>query len=269
MGIFNWLRRWKKPKKITLGLALGSGGAKGYATLGILKAFEEKGLKFDVVAGTSIGSIIGAFYAQNYSCTDIFELLKRIDFGDVLSKFIIGTDTQGLYNVLDRELGGKNIEELSKPFMTVATHLESGEEKVFSSGDTAKALCASSAIPPFFKPVVIDNERYIDGAFVNSIPADLVKKMGADYVVGIDLSTRESKPSIIEKLIPTYQSKVLEPWKKGYDNSDIVLHPDLTGYKSYSLNGGDQMFDIGYALGREKADEILSQIQKLKFGKNK
>ena len=87
MSFFSWLFRRNKPKKIKIGLALGSGGAKGFAHIGALKAFEENGIEFDVVAGASIGSIVGAFYSAGYSATDIIEMLKRVDFGEIKNLF--------------------------------------------------------------------------------------------------------------------------------------------------------------------------------------
>lgn len=264
MGFFSWLVRRKKPKAIKLGIALGSGGAKGYAELGALKAFEENGIEFDCVAGTSIGSIIGAFYAAGYTCTDIFEMLKRIDFGEIKNLFMMNMDTSGLFSVIDREIGSLNIEELKKPFKCVATEIESGDEFVFDNGSVAKALCASSCMPPFFKPVVIGDKRFVDGAYSNSIPADLVRGMGADFVVGIDLSTRDAKPNPLLKLFPTYKGKVEEPWAKGYENSDIILHPNLSEYTSVSFFKGSEMFDIGYSLAIEKMPEIKKAIEELK-----
>ena len=96
MGFFSWLFKRNKPQPKKLGLALGSGGAKGYAELGVLRAFEENGVEFSVVAGTSIGSIIGAFYADGYSSTDILELLNQVDFSNVLTGIPINMDgTEG------------------------------------------------------------------------------------------------------------------------------------------------------------------------------
>lgn len=270
MNFFKWLfsfRPKKKEKKITLGLALGSGGAKGFAELGALKAFEENGVEFDVISGTSIGSIIGAFYANGYSTTDIYEMLSRVDFSEIKNLFMIKMDTSGMFKVIDRFIGSLNIEDLKKPFMTVATEVETGDEHVFDKGSVAQALCASSCFPPFFKPVVIDGKRYVDGAFTNSIPADLCKKMGADYVVGIDLSDHEAKPNLLFRIFPTYESKVKEPWKKGYDNSDIVLHPDLRGYSAVAFASGSRMYEIGYNCAMEQMPKILEQIKKLKGGK--
>ena len=114
MGFFSWLFRIK-PKKLKIGLALGSGGAKGFAELGALKAFEEAGIEFDMVSGTSIGSIIGAFYADGYSVTDISEMLKRVSPSEIINPLMVGMDMGGLKKLLDRELGDKNIEELKKP----------------------------------------------------------------------------------------------------------------------------------------------------------
>ena len=268
MKFFSWLFR-RKPKQIKLGLALGSGGAKGFAEIGALKAFEENGLEFDVIAGTSIGSIIGAFYADGYTSTDINELIKNIDLGDVTNLFMIKMDTLGMFKVIDRTIGSKNIEELKKPFMAVATEVESGDEYVFSSGNVATALCASSSYPPFFKPVVIDNVRYIDGAFTNSVPADLVRKMGADYVVSIDLSTHEKKQSFLSRIIPTYKGKVEKPWEKGYEFSDVVLHPDLSAFKPVSIGSASVMYEIGYECATKYIPQIKKDLELLKKNKLK
>ena len=266
MGFFSRLFGSRKPKKVNLGLALGSGGAKGYAELGALKAFEENGIEFDCIAGTSIGSIIGAFYADGYSVTDIFELLKSVDFSEVRSFFMIRMDTSGLFQVIDRYIGSLTIEELRKPFRAVATHLETGDEYVFDKGSVASALCASSSYPPFFKPVVIDGERYIDGAFSNSVPADVARSLGADYVVGIDLANHNEKPGFLSRIFPTYQSKVKEPWAKGYEFSDVVIHPDLKDFRAISISQSSKMYEIGYQAAVEILPEIMADIENLKKG---
>ena len=262
MGFFSWLFRLK-PKKKNLGIALGSGGAKGYAELGALKAFEEHDIHFDVVAGTSIGSIVGAFYSAGYSPVDIMEMLKRLDPGEIKNKFMIGMETHKLESVIERELGVKNIDELKKPFACIATELESGEERVFTEGNIAKALSASSSFPPFFKPVVIDGKKYVDGAFTNSIPSDVVRDLGADYVVGIDLSNHEAKPGLLSKLFPTYDSGVTEPWAKGYANADIMIHPNLNNYRPISFSKAEEMFNIGYNTAQEFIPIIKEDIERL------
>ena len=266
MGLLSWLFGRSKPKKIKLGIALGSGGAKGFAEIGALRAFEENGIEFDIVAGTSIGSIVGAFYANGFSSNDMFELIRNLDFSQIASfPKIINMDTASIYKVVDEAIGSLNIEDLKKPYKCVATVVETGDEYVFSSGSVALATSASSCIPPYFKPIVIDNERYVDGAYSNSIPADLVRQMGADYVVGIDLKDYEPKESgILGKLFPTYKGKIEEPWAKGYEFSDVVIHPDLRGYSSISFRQGNEMYDIGYKTAIEMMPKIKSDIEKLK-----
>lgn len=268
MRFFSWLFK-KKEKPIKIGLALGSGGAKGFAHLGALKAFEENGITFDLVAGTSIGSVIGAFVAEGYSSTDIFELIKRVDFGKVTSAIMFNMDTSGMFEVIDTGLGSLTFEQMKKPFRAVATELETGEEKVFYSGSVAKAVCASSSIPPFFKPVIINGVSYIDGAYTNSIPSDVVREMGADYVVAIDLSTRENKFSVLKKIFPTYKSGVNEPWAKGYANADVILHPDLNEFSSVSVGAGIKMYDIGYQCAMRHVQQIKEEISALKSGKKR
>ena len=264
MGFFAWLKSLRKPKPIKLGLALGSGGAKGFAHLGALRAFEENGIEFDIVGGTSIGSIVGAFYADGYSSTDIFELLKSVDVGEIKNFFMIGMDTSGLMSVIDKTIGEKHIEDLKKPFVAVATEIDSGLAHDFQTGRVAQALSASASIPPFFKPVVIGNKRFIDGAFSDSVPADFVKKMGADYVVGIDLSTNEVKSTLMSKLFPTYEKKVEDPKKPGYENADVMIHPDLNGYNSTSFKKAGNMYEIGYNAAISSMIKIKSDIEKLR-----
>lgn len=259
----------KKPKEIKIGLALGSGGAKGFAELGVLRAFEENDVKFDMVAGTSIGGIIGAFYSDGYTSTDIGSLISNMNFSEIISGLMFSMDTDGLFKVLNRELGGLTFEELRKPFAAVATAFDTGAEKVFSSGNVAKALCASACYLPYFKPVVIDGIKYVDGAYVNSVPADVVKNMGADYVIGVDLSVREKKSGFMSKVLPSYDKRVAEPWKKGYDNADVVIHPDLKDFKSTSSASSEKMFDLGYRAAMQVIPKIKEDIQNLKCPKKK
>ena len=267
-GKFKGLFKRKPAPAFKLGLALGSGGAKGYAELGALYCFEQHGIEFDVIAGTSIGSVIGAFYAAGYSATDCAELLKSVNASEIKNLFMIKMDTLGLFNVIDRTIGSLNIEELKKPFRAVATELNTGKEHVFKNGNVAKALCASSSYPPFFKPVNIDGVKYIDGAFANSVPADQVKEMGADFIVGIDLSSHtKSSGGLLSLIFPEFKGGVDEPYKKGYDNADVMLSPNLTAYKSVSFSAGHEMFDIGYAEALKHMPEIKTKIIAAKIKK--
>ena len=267
-GKFKDLFRKKPAPEFKLGLALGSGGAKGYAELGALYCFEQNGIEFDIIVGTSIGSVVGAFYAAGYSATDCLELLKSVDVSEIKNLFMIKMNTLGLFNVIDRTIGNLDIEELKKPFRTVATVLDTGEEYEFKSGNVAQALCASSAYPPFFKPVVVDGKALIDGAFCNSVPADKVREMGADYIVGIDLSSHvKSGGGILSMVFPEFKGGAEKPWEKGYDNADIMLHPDLSAYKPVSFSAANEMFEIGYDCAAAHMAEIKQGINAAKLKK--
>ena len=268
MKFFSWLFKKKQPQKIKLGIALGSGGAKGFAHLGALKAFEEHGIEFDIVAGASIGSVVGAFYAAGYSATDILELLKRIDFGEIKNLFMIKMDTSGMFKVIDREIGQMNIEELKKPFRCTATVLETGKEHVFSSGSVAAALCASSSIPPFFKPVVIDGVRYVDGAFSNSIPADAVKDMGADVVVGIDVlgplkPIKKKRLNLISTVFRMFEvvDCDLTSRNEKVDTPNFFIVPDLGDANQFDFKNFEYIYQQGYKCGKEYAPKIKESLE--------
>jgi len=268
MGFFSWLFR-RKPKKPKLGIALGSGGAKGFAELGALKAFEEHDIHFDVVGGTSIGSIVGAFYSAGYSPTDIMEMLRRLDPADVKNKVMINMGTDKLASVIESQLGVKNIEELAKPFVCIATEYQTGAEKVFTQGDIAKALCSSSCYPPFFKPVEIDGEYFVDGAFTNSVPADRVRELGGQFVVGIDLSDHKTKGGLLSKLIPTYKLGAKEPWAQGYANADVMIPMALGEFSPIAFSKAEEMYDIGYQTALKYVDEIKKGIAEFSVKKKK
>ena len=278
MNVFKLIFK-KKPKQIKLGLALGSGGAKGFAELGAIRAFEENGLSFDIIGGTSIGSIIGAFIANGYSSTDILELLKSVDAGEIKNIFMMNMDTFGLFKTIDRSIGSLNIEDLKKPFCAIATCVETGEEKVFTEGSVAMALCASSSYPPFFKPVVIDNLRYIDGAFVNSIPADWVKEQGGiEAINAVNNKKAELLYSVIDSSNGFYnnpvkacsRSKMNVIWRMPSEELEAAFLKEASAAGMYGLKGhrsvGGLRASIYNAVSLENVEFLADFMQK--FQKN-
>ena len=177
----------RRRPSVVLGLALGSGGAKGMAHLGALKAFAEEGLSFSVVTGTSIGSIVGALYAKGYSWADMTSVVDSVDRGEFAKNLRPFADLSPIEAFLEQYLEG-DFSSLALPFACCATDGGSNECVVLREGKLARALTASSAIPPFFRGVDIGGRKYYDGAFSNAVPADVCREMGAEVVVGIDLS---------------------------------------------------------------------------------
>ncbi len=256
MKFFSFLFKKKKP---VIGLCLGSGGAKGFAHLGALKAFEDLGVSFDVVGGASIGSIIGAFYADGYSVTDINGLISSLNIKEMLTGLPINMDMSGIKINIDRAIGHKNIEELKKPFVCVATDVDTYNEVVFKNGNVGTACSASSCFLPYFKPVVdTEGRRLIDGAYVNSIPADKVKELGADYIISVDLSAFSSG----DLRLNPFTGEAINPSKQGYDYSTVMITPNLKNFKPTNISARYEMYELGYNAVMEKSAEVLKVFKK-------
>ena len=181
-----------KPK---IGLALGGGAAKGYAHIGILKVLEKEGIPIDMIAGTSIGSVVGALYASGISISVIEKLAYNIqrdlwiDLVIPRRGFIEGKRVEEMMKLLTKN---KSFDELEIPLAITATDLIEGEEYIFNKGNVAKAVRASISIPGIFNPVIEGKKVLVDGGVLNNVPVDVVKQMGADYVIAVDLSSKVS-----------------------------------------------------------------------------
>lgn len=175
-----------------IGLALGGGAALGWAHIGALRVLQEKGVRIDVLAGTSIGSIVGACYASDK--LDILEKIARdmnwrkmIALADVQigkSGFLAG---EPVVKLLGEHFDGLVIEDLNIPFGAVAADLVSGEEVVFRSGDVVSAIRPSISLPGVFTPVRTGDQLLVDGGLLNTVPVSVCHDMGADYVIGVNV----------------------------------------------------------------------------------
>lgn len=176
-----------------IGLALGGGAARGWAHIGVLRALQEAGIVPDIVAGTSIGAVVGGCYvAEKLDALEEFarELTRRkvfgyLDFNLSGSGLITG---QRLCRKLEEQLGDCTIETLSRPFTAVATEIGSGHEVWLSRGHLVSAMRASYALPGIFKPVNISKRWLFDGALVNPVPVTVCRALGARYVIAVNLN---------------------------------------------------------------------------------
>lgn len=268
-----WKLFRKKPNP-KLGLSLGSGGAKGAAHLGVLKAFSEAGIDFDIVTGTSIGSVVGAGYASGMSWEDMLSSVKNVDFSPIKRRGLLSqitmTDSANVEKILRSMFGDRKIEDLKKPFAAVAVDLTQGEEVVFTEGDLCRSLTASSAVAPVFSPVVMGDKHLVDGAYLNPIPADIARALGAEIVISVDLSTKPQTTEsmgMIGVMLGTIRIATKNAPYKGYHNSDIVIHPDLFGFSAAKAEPEalSAMFEIGYRAAKEKMPEILELLKNKRY----
>lgn len=268
MGLFGKKSKTNK-HNYKLGLALSGGGTRGIAHIGVFKAFEEAGLKFSCVAGTSAGSILGAMYCKQLPWQEMLSAAKQLTKKDILDKkFVLGSDSQNVANVVTKILGETTFEQLKIPFAAVAVDISKGEEVVLDSGDVATAVAASSAVPALFTPVKKDGMVLVDGGLLNNMPADVCRRMGADVVVSVDLNhTRGSgttSSKILDILIASWTITTKSSVYKGELNSDVIITPELSAYKNTRLENIDEMFEEGYRAAVAKLD-VIFDVLKTKF----
>ena len=179
-------------KGMKIGIALGGGGAKGFAHIGVLKAFGQAGIEFDIVAGTSIGALVGAVYASG-KLPELERLSRRYGVKDL--PFLLGPTwpRKGLFsgNYIERLLNDivhvENIEDLGKPFAALAVDLNKAKVVTFTRGNLYRAVHASMSIPGLFKPVIDGDKILVDGGVLEPVPVNALRSLGADVVVAVDL----------------------------------------------------------------------------------
>jgi len=180
-------------RKPQVGLALGSGSARGWAHIGVIRALERAGVHPDVVCGTSVGALVGAAYAAGE--LDRFEQwVVGLGVWDVVTLMDVSLGSglfkgQRLMDLLGQHFADRPIEELPIPFAAVATALQTGAEVWLRRGSTLDAVRASIALPGLFAPVVRDGHVLVDGGLVNPVPVSLARAMGADVVIAVDLGS--------------------------------------------------------------------------------
>jgi len=187
------VRLQEKRSRPRVGLALGSGSARGWAHIGVIRALEQAGIRPDVVCGTSIGALVGAAYAAGE--LDRFEQwVLGLEIRDVVALMDVSLRSglfkgQRLMDFFRRHFADRQVEELTMPFAAVATALQTGVEIWLRRGSTLDAVRASIALPGLFAPVLRDGMVLVDGGLVNPVPVSLARAMGADVVIAVDLGS--------------------------------------------------------------------------------
>lgn len=250
--------------KKTLGLALGGGGAKGLAHIGVLKVLEREGIKIDYIAGTSIGSLVGSYYAT-YGEVESLErkILEKTDWRTSVSIFdptfkkgvLKGVKIQSL---IQEWIGIEDFKEIKIPCTVVTTDLKSGSSVELNSGDITKSIRASISVPLVFQPVKYGNMHLTDGGLSNPVPDDVAKKMGANKIIAVNLDTGYfdnkdlSKKEMKLKDITLRSLNVLRYHLAKYSLKDahIIIEPEIN---EHGLIGWNNFFN------RKKAERIIKK----------
>jgi NTE family protein len=259
------------PDRPKIGLVLAGGGARGGAHIGVLKVLEELQVPVDYVAGTSFGAIVGSFYAAGYSAGELEAALGEMDWNTLLSdraprsgrsyqrklddqetaldfEFSVGPDGLSLppglvrgnqlrlmlRKYLSRVSHVRDFDDLPIPFRAVATDLESGEEAVLGDGDIASAVLASMSVPGLFPPLNREGRLLVDGGLVNNMPVSVVRAMGADIVILVDIGTPlaerdeiTSVPKVFSQLLSLLTLKGRQAQLDLMTAQDFLLRPDV------------------------------------------
>lgn len=251
------------PKPPRLGLALGGGAARGFAHIGVIQVLEENGIKVDLVAGTSAGSLVASLYASGKGGKEMQALAETMDEGAItdwsfpLRGLIRG---EALARFIRDKTGGKGIEQMALPLGIVATDLSDGSSILFRAGDTGTAVRASSAVPAVFQPVKIGQREYVDGGLVSPVPVRFAREMGAQLVVAVDISSPPEKDppgdafrmlmqtfSIMGRSINTFELR----------DADVVVRPRLDGVGSADFTASRRAIQAG----REAAQAMLPLLR--------
>jgi len=247
------------PRK-KIGLALGGGGAKGLVHIGIIKALEKAGIPIDFVAGTSMGALVGGWYAATRNIVFLENIFLNIKKEDIIpNKAVRGVESSKLFKndvfakLLIGFLDDKKIEQCSLPFRATATNVENGKEVILSKGPLVEAIRASIALPVVFQPVKVEGQLLMDGGVSNPVPANIVRQMGADFIIAIDISSRwiridndladlQNVPSFIANAFSVMEYEVAQQVLK---QADLVMRPPVMSYDWLEFFRAKEIIEIG------------------------
>jgi predicted acylesterase/phospholipase RssA/CRP-like cAMP-binding protein len=244
-----------------IGLALGSGAARGAAHVGVIKVLEQEGIPIDIIAGTSVGAFIGALYAGGQPISAFEKVLPTVRWKQLLHvalppKALVHNHPMARF--VEKYIGPVHFEDLPIQFAAVASDAVTGEAYIFNKGRVSHAICASTAIPGVIRPVQHGQRQLVDGAVVHPVPVALAKSMGADVVIAIDLSTPElSEPKhFVATILNTIEIMSKKIVTEELQLADIVLKPDITTNQvSFKLSAHN------IAMGEKAAREALQSIK--------
>lgn len=240
-----------RPYKV--GLALSGGGARGVAHAGAIKAMLEVGLKPDIIAGVSAGSIVAVMYAAGIAPEDMVEIFATAKFGDFV-ELTVPKDgflrMDGFKRMLRKRIPYANIEDLPMPVVVAATDFDNCRKVAFESGPLVERVCASCSIPVVFKPVRIDGVRYVDGGVLDNMPAWAIRSR-CRFLVGVNCSPvsnhRVAKSNIISVALRSYEMMMKNNSFADQKLCDmLVTTDDIADYSVFNLQGLKKVFKAGY-----------------------
>ncbi|MDI3239617.1 patatin-like phospholipase family protein [Acinetobacter ursingii] len=259
-----------KAREPVIALALGGGGAKGFAHIGVIKVLESHGIKPKIVTGTSAGSFVGSIYASGqtpYQMQSLALKLQESDLRDLTLNrqgIILG---QKLQDYVNTQVGNKPIEKFPIRFAAVATRLDNGQKADFIKGNAGQAVRASCSIPNVFVPATIGNVKYVDGGLVSPIPVKTAKDMGADIVIAVDISARPTGSgagNMLGLLDQTINIMGQQSISTELNQANVVIQPKVGNLGVLDLKSSNQAILEGEKAAQLKIKQIQGVINAFK-----
>lgn len=252
-----------------IGVALGGGGARGFAHIGVLRVLEQERIPIDLVVGSSVGSLVGALYADSGRVLDAEFLAVAVTAEDLFDyralAFFSGglAEGKGIVRFLDEHLRNHAIENMQVRFGAVATELRTGRTVVFERGAVAPAVRASSAIPGVFVPVDIEGVTYVDGGVTDPIPADVARRMGAEVVIAVAIPAEVPKTTPSNPLAVAYQAVSLMSAEiascRGAE-ADVLIVPQVGDVPFDDFAQKKRLIEAGELAARSALPQIRKAI---------
>jgi len=263
---------FKKRKKV--GLVLGSGGARGLAHVGVIKALLKNKIPIDLIVGSSSGALIGGLFASWENIDELEKLIREVTYKNLAEVLVDPTWGGGLIKggktleYLKKLFNGQRIEDLKIKFAAVATDVKTAEPVIFDKGDIASALRASISVPLVYSPVVAGGRMLVDGGVSCPVPVEIAKKMGADIIIAVNLdgvyfaqgnNKHSLSSSTVDVLKDSYFALRYNLAKKEIQGADVVIEPVMKYIEDFDFVGGKEAIEIGEIA----ADKVMVKIRSL------
>jgi NTE family protein len=244
------------PGNRVVGVALGGGSARGFAHIGVLQALDEANIPVSIVAGTSAGALVGAFYAAGFSPWKMQEValkVRDIDVADLSSgnrRGMLGG--AALRRLVNSYLDNMPIEKMPRRFAAVTTDLATGEMVALRRGDTGGAVAASCSIPGVFIPAMFEGRELVDGGLTSPLPVGVARQMGANVVIAVDVGGRPSsqpRPGLYEIILQSFEIMGRSLAQLEAKSANLLIQPRTDAFDSADFSARKEMIEAGYVAG--------------------
>ncbi len=257
--------------KVKIGLALSGGAARGIAHIGVLKALKEARIPIDMIAGASSGALIGALYASGLDIETIERValgLKWREFADFTLPKMGLISGKGIEEFISKHTGVSDFRELKIPLAIITTDLIGEREVVFREGPLARIVQASCSIPGVYTPVKYKDMLLVDGGVVNVLPTDVLRRMGADFVIGVDVNTKATigpePKNVFQVILQSWDVISREGAKRAKKYADLIIYPEIGDISKVDLKRARELLQAGYQVTKEVIPQLKKEIRKRK-----